>query len=163
GAGSPRRPRSLLSLLGGLPGHGGLAVRCIGGRGVGPAPGAARSPPFRARRDRRRSHAPGGRPHPPPGPPLRPRPPPVLPTLFPPDGLRREAGLHMLRPYERGKIPVVLIHGLGSSPMAWGRVVNELRGDPALRARYQFWSYMYPTGNPFMLSAAQLRRALVEA
>jgi hypothetical protein len=47
--------------------------------------------------------------------------------------------------------------------MAWGRVVNELRGDPALRARYQFWIYMYPTGNPFMLSAADLRRSLAEA
>jgi pimeloyl-ACP methyl ester carboxylesterase len=84
-------------------------------------------------------------------------------SLFTPERLVREAGLHMLHPYERGKIPVVLIHGLGSSPMAWGRVVNELRGDPALRARYQFWSYMYPTGNPFMLSAAELRRSLTEA
>ena len=84
-------------------------------------------------------------------------------SLFTPERLVREAGLHMLHPYERGKIPVVMIHGLGSSPMAWGRVVNELRGDPALRARYQFWIYMYPTGNPFMLSAAELRRSLVEA
>jgi pimeloyl-ACP methyl ester carboxylesterase len=84
-------------------------------------------------------------------------------SLFTPERLRRQAGLHMLHPYERGKIPVVMIHGLGSSPMAWGRVVNELRGDPALRARYQFWIYMYPTGNPFMLSAAELRKALVEA
>ena len=84
-------------------------------------------------------------------------------SLFTPQRLVREAGLHMLQPYERGKIPVVLIHGLGSSPMSWGQVVNELRGDPALRARYQFWSYMYPTGNPFMLSAAELRRSLTEA
>ena len=84
-------------------------------------------------------------------------------SLFTPQRLVRETGLHMLHPYERGKIPVVMIHGLGSSPMAWGRAVNELRGDPALRARYQFWSYMYPTGNPFMLSAADLRRSLAEA
>ena len=84
-------------------------------------------------------------------------------SLFTPQRLVREAGLHMLQPYERGKIPVVLIHGLGSSPMSWGQVVNELRGDPALRARYQFWSYMYPTGSPFMLSAAELRRSLTEA
>lgn len=84
-------------------------------------------------------------------------------SLFTPERVVREVGLHMLHPYERGKIPVVMIHGLGSSPMAWGRVVNELRGDPALRSRYQFWMYMYPTGNPFMLSAAELRRALAEA
>ena len=69
----------------------------------------------------------------------------------------------MLHPYERGKIPVVMIHGLASSPKAWGRVVNELRGDPALRARYQFWMYMYPTGSPFILSAAEFRKTLIEA
>jgi pimeloyl-ACP methyl ester carboxylesterase len=84
-------------------------------------------------------------------------------SLFEPQKLTREAGLHMLHPYERGKIPVVMIHGLGSSPKAWGKVVNELRGDPQLRANYQFWMYMYPTGNPFLLSAVELRRTLSEA
>ncbi len=84
-------------------------------------------------------------------------------SLFAPQNLSREAGLHMLHPYERGKIPVVLIHGLGSSPKAWGKVVNELRGDPGLRERYQFWIYMYPTGNPFVLTAAEFRRFLQEA
>jgi pimeloyl-ACP methyl ester carboxylesterase len=84
-------------------------------------------------------------------------------SFLTPDRLGRRAGLHMLHPYERGKIPVVMIHGLGSSSKAWGRVVNELRGDPALRAQYQFWMYMYPTGNPFLLSAAGLRQALHEA
>ncbi len=84
-------------------------------------------------------------------------------SLFTPQSVARATGLHMLQPYEPGKIPVVLIHGLGSSPLAWGRVVNELRGDPELRARYQFWIYMYPTGIPFLLSAADLRRELIEA
>ena len=84
-------------------------------------------------------------------------------SFLTPERLVRQSGLHMLHPYERGKIPVVMIHGLGSSPKAWGRVLNELRGDPALRARYQFWTYMYPTGNPFHLSAARLRQALREA
>ncbi len=84
-------------------------------------------------------------------------------SLFSPGKLTREAGVHMLHPYERGKIPVVLIHGLGSSARAWGKVVNELRGDPSLRERYQFWIYMYPTGNPFALSAADFRRLLYEA
>jgi pimeloyl-ACP methyl ester carboxylesterase len=84
-------------------------------------------------------------------------------SLFSPEKLTREAGLHMLHPYERGKIPVVLIHGLGSSARAWGKVVNELRGDPSLRERFQFWIYMYPTGNPFALSAADFRRLVYEA
>jgi pimeloyl-ACP methyl ester carboxylesterase len=84
-------------------------------------------------------------------------------SLFTPQKITREAGLHMLHPYEPGKIPVVMIHGLGSSPKAWGKVVNALRGDPELRAHYQFWMYMYPTGNPFLLSAFELRRSLTAA
>ena len=51
------------------------------------------------------------------------------------------------------------------SPRARSRraqVVNELRGDPILRSKYQFWMFMYPTGNPFLLSAADLRKALIE-
>ena len=39
-------------------------------------------------------------------------------------------------------------------------MINELRGDPALRDRYQFWLFMYPTGIPFPASAAHLRQAL---
>ncbi len=84
-------------------------------------------------------------------------------SLFNPQKITRQAGLHMLHPYERGKIPVVLIHGLASSPKAWGRVVNDLRGNPALRSRYQFWIYMYATGDPFIKSAADLRQLLQEA
>jgi pimeloyl-ACP methyl ester carboxylesterase len=84
-------------------------------------------------------------------------------SLFRPQRLAREAGLHMLHPYERGKIPVIMIHGLGSSPKEWGRVLDELRGDPALREQYQFWMYMYPTGESFMFSAAGFRSSLAEA
>jgi pimeloyl-ACP methyl ester carboxylesterase len=84
-------------------------------------------------------------------------------SLFNPGKVTRQSGLHMLHPYERGKIPVVLIHGLASSAKAWGRVVNELRGDPELRSRYQFWIFMYPTGDPFIKSAAELRHSLTEA
>jgi pimeloyl-ACP methyl ester carboxylesterase len=84
-------------------------------------------------------------------------------SLFTPQRVNRQSGVHMLHPYERGKIPVVMIHGLGSSPKAWGRVVNELRGDPLFRERFQFWMFMYPTGDPFMLSAAQFRQSLEQA
>lgn len=83
-------------------------------------------------------------------------------SMFAPGKLEQKAGLYMLHPYEPGKIPVVMVHGLWSSPMAWARVVNELRGDRAIRSRYQFWAYMYPTGNPFLLSAANFRLALDE-
>ena len=82
--------------------------------------------------------------------------------LLQPQWLERLAGLYMLEPYRPGKIPVVLIHGVWSSPRAWIQALNELRGDPAIRDRYQFWLFLYPTGNPVTASAATLREALTE-
>ncbi len=82
--------------------------------------------------------------------------------LLDPQWLEKLAGLYMLHPYEPGKIPVVLVHGLRSSPAAWMKVINDLRGDPTLRDRYQFWLFMYPTGTPFPASAATLRSKLDE-
>jgi hypothetical protein len=71
-------------------------------------------------------------------------------------------GLYMVQPYEPGKIPVVLVHGLWSSPMTWMEMFNDLRSSPDVRRNYQFWFYFYPTYQPFWLSAAQLRRDLAE-
>ncbi len=73
-----------------------------------------------------------------------------------------ETGLYMLRPYEPGKIPVVLVHGLFSSPRAWVQTINELRNSPAIAARYQVWVFLYPTGLPIPANAARLRSALVK-
>ena len=70
-------------------------------------------------------------------------------------------GLYMVQPYEPGKIPVLMVHGLWSSPMTWMEMFNDLRSQREIRQRYQFWFYLYPTGQPFWLSAAQLRRDLV--
>lgn len=72
------------------------------------------------------------------------------------------SGLYMLQPYDPEKIPVVFVHGLMSTPATWATVFNGLMGDPELRARYQFWYFRYPTGNPVLYSAAMLRSALDE-
>jgi pimeloyl-ACP methyl ester carboxylesterase len=69
-------------------------------------------------------------------------------------------GLYMLEPYQPGKIPVVMVHGLWSSPLTWMQMFNDLRSLPEIRERYQFWFYLYPTGQPFWLSAAQFRQEL---
>lgn len=82
--------------------------------------------------------------------------------LLRPGVLEKETGLYLLHPYEPGKIPVVLIHGLWSSPDTWHQALDQLRGDPELRARYQFWVYFYPTGDPFLYSATRLRESLDE-
>jgi pimeloyl-ACP methyl ester carboxylesterase len=71
-------------------------------------------------------------------------------------------GLYMVQPYEPGKIPVLMVHGLWSSPMTWMEMFNDLRSERAIRDRYQFWFYLYPTGQSFWRSAAQLRRDLVQ-
>ena len=78
------------------------------------------------------------------------------------DSWRDKQGLYMLQPYDPDKIPLVFIHGLMSSPRTWLPMLNSLFGDPRIRDHYQFWFFMYPTGNPVMYSAANLREALLE-
>ncbi len=77
-------------------------------------------------------------------------------------GKPRMKGLFMVQPYEPGKIPVVMVHGLWSTPMTWMEMFNDLRSQPEIRQRYQFWFYLYPTGQPFWTSAAQMRRDLAQ-
>jgi pimeloyl-ACP methyl ester carboxylesterase len=69
-------------------------------------------------------------------------------------------GLYMLEPYDPKKIPVVLVHGLWSTPITWMEMYNDLRSLPEIRQNYQFWFYLYPTGQPFWISAAQMREDL---
>jgi len=79
------------------------------------------------------------------------------------NGVRPLMGLYMVQPYEPGKIPVLMIHGLWSSPMTWMAMFNDLRSIPEIRDHYQFWFYLYPTAQPFWISAAMLRRDLADA
>lgn len=72
----------------------------------------------------------------------------------------KNGGLYMLEPYDPNRIPVLMVHGLWSSPLTWMDMFNDLRSFPEIRERYQFWFYLYPSGQPFWLSATQLRRDL---
>ncbi len=80
----------------------------------------------------------------------------------PEQGMQR-ANLLMIRPYEPRKIPVVMVHGLISTPLAWIPMLNELQRDPAIQEHYQFLLYMYPTGVPLPIAAASLRDSLSQA
>ncbi len=71
-------------------------------------------------------------------------------------------GLFMLEPYDPERIPVVMVHGLWSSPLTWMDMFNDLRSFPEIRERYQFWFYLYPTGQPFWISATQMRQDLAK-
>jgi pimeloyl-ACP methyl ester carboxylesterase len=83
-------------------------------------------------------------------------------TLWPVDELpgHDPGRLETLRPYERGKIPVVFIHGLWGSPRNWDRMIEDLDRDPALQTRYQFWTYRYASGDSILYSAHLLRQSL---
>jgi triacylglycerol esterase/lipase EstA (alpha/beta hydrolase family) len=74
-----------------------------------------------------------------------------------------EPKLIMTERYARGKIPVVFIHGLYSDPITWVDVFNDLRVQPDLYQRFQFWVFRYPTGGVVLESAAQLRAQLALA
>jgi pimeloyl-ACP methyl ester carboxylesterase len=82
--------------------------------------------------------------------------------LRPDQGMDR-AGLMLIRPYEPHKIPVVMVHGLASTPLAWIPMLNELLRDPRIQENYQFMLYLYPTGVPFPIAAAGLRETLLDA
>jgi pimeloyl-ACP methyl ester carboxylesterase len=71
--------------------------------------------------------------------------------------------LFMVEPYQRGKIPVVFIHGLYSDPITWVDTVNELRAESDLDHRYQFWTFRYPTGGAILDSTSAFRAQLVHA
>jgi len=81
--------------------------------------------------------------------------------LFP-DQSQKLRGVYMLEPFDPNRIPVVMVHGLWSSPMTWMPMFNDLRSFRELRKNYQFWFYQYPTGQPFWISSAQMRTDLSE-
>lgn len=83
--------------------------------------------------------------------------------LLNPAKTQENRGLYMLEPYDPDRIPVLMVHGLWSSPLTWMDMFNDLRSFPEIRERYQFWFYMYPSGQPFWLSATQMRRDLAKA
>ena len=63
-------------------------------------------------------------------------------------------------PYQRGKIPLVFIHGLYSDAITWADTANELRAQSDIYEQYQLWTFRYPTGGELLDSAAALRQEL---
>ena len=73
--------------------------------------------------------------------------------FFNPDSLQEQSGLYMIEPYQKGKIPVICVHGLLSGPLTWNTMYESLWADPEIRDNYQVWFFLYPTGAPFLASA----------
>lgn len=83
-------------------------------------------------------------------------------AFFRPDKAQKLEGLYMIQPYDPDRIPVLMVHGIWSSPNTWMEMFNDLQSDPVIRDKYQFWFYMYPTGEPLTFATANLRDRLKE-
>lgn len=69
-------------------------------------------------------------------------------------------GIYRVTPYHPDKEIVIFIHGINSSPSTWDEVMNRLYGEEAIRERYEFWTFGYPTGAPIPYMAAEFRDAI---
>jgi pimeloyl-ACP methyl ester carboxylesterase len=75
---------------------------------------------------------------------------------------KRKPQLYLMEPYDPQKEPLIMIHGLLSTPLAWNEMSNGLWADDAVRQRYQIWHYLYNTSAPALYSARLLRNQLEE-
>lgn len=71
-----------------------------------------------------------------------------------------KSDVYQMQPYIAGRIPVVLIHGTFSTPTWWAEMANSLQSDPVIGSRYQLWYYIYNSGKPVLITAADLRASL---
>lgn len=83
-------------------------------------------------------------------------------AFFRTDKAQKLEGLYMVQPYDPDRIPVLMVHGIWSSPITWMEMFNDLQSDATIRDRYQFWFHLYPTGQPLTFAAAELREELKE-
>ena len=79
--------------------------------------------------------------------------------LFRPNELTDEEGVTLVHPYRSGRIPLVLIHGMGCSPRIMADIVNSVHADPELRQRYQVMVVYYTTGDTILQDSGVIRRA----
>ncbi|MCF7675650.1 MAG: hypothetical protein K9N23_09175 [Akkermansiaceae bacterium] len=70
------------------------------------------------------------------------------------------AHLNFLQPFDPQRIPVLMVHGLDSTPATFAPLYFELLKDPEIRKHYQFWVFSYPSGYPYPYSATLLRREM---
>jgi len=75
---------------------------------------------------------------------------------------KRHPQLYLMQPYDPQKIPLLMIHGLISTPLLWAKISNELWADDAIRRKYQIWHYLYNTSAPALYSGRVLQQQLHE-
>jgi pimeloyl-ACP methyl ester carboxylesterase len=83
-----------------------------------------------------------------------------LARLLHPSRYNDTANLNFMQPYDPKRIPVLMVHGLDSTPATFAPMYFSLLRDPEIRKNYQFWVFSYPSGYPYPYSASLLRREL---
>ncbi|NWK56972.1 hypothetical protein HW115_15220 [Verrucomicrobiaceae bacterium N1E253] len=79
-----------------------------------------------------------------------------------PEQANAQMGLFAIGLQDPNKIPVIFVHGLISQPSTWTTATNHLMADPLIRENYQFYYYLYQTGQNPIISGAQFRRTLID-
>lgn len=70
--------------------------------------------------------------------------------------LREQAyGIYCTEPYDPGRVPVILVYGIGGSPQDWSYLSEHLD-----HSNHQFWFYHYPSGVRLDRSASGLAEAI---
>ena len=67
------------------------------------------------------------------------------------------ANIYFLEPYDRKKIPVLLVHGAAGSPQDWRYFIKAMD-----RSRYQPWIFYYPSGARLNTLSLFLRKKLYD-
>lgn len=71
--------------------------------------------------------------------------------------------LFMLEPYNPNKKLMIMIHGLASSPEAWGSLSNDIMRDKRLKDHYQVWQVFYSTNLPILENRYQIYHLLEQS
>jgi triacylglycerol esterase/lipase EstA (alpha/beta hydrolase family) len=77
-----------------------------------------------------------------------------------PTAMRDNAGIFLTEPYDPNKIPVLMVHGLQSTPFAFVDLMKAIRRDRELSEHFQVWTFLYATGTPVLFNALELRQQL---
>ena len=86
----------------------------------------------------------------------------LIGALFP-EKTVADCKLYQLEIHDPKRIPVIFVHGLMSDPHIWYECINGIYADPVLRANYQPWYFLYPTGMGVPTTANRLRQSLQES
>jgi len=77
-----------------------------------------------------------------------------------PERMLDKADIRMLEPYQPGKPPLLLVHGLLDDPFLFNDMIIGLQRTPGFLEGRQIWVFRYPTGITFIRSASILRKQI---